>query len=105
MSCDCCNECQQKKVQLAHEESCVATACRWSLLLGAICWILAAKYLLFVAYLKPVSHDWSHALRWKPALVIGAVASVAERPSEPLDDNLRVMIAAGLAAYLAYLLP
>lgn len=35
-----------------------------------------------------------------PALVIGAAASVAERPTAPLDDNLRVMLASGLAAYL-----
>ena len=35
-----------------------------------------------------------------PALWIGAAAAAAERPAAPLDDNLRVMVAAGLAGYL-----
>lgn len=34
------------------------------------------------------------------ALTIAAAAAVAERPTAPLDDNLRVVLVAGLVAYL-----
>lgn len=42
---------------------------------------------------------WLAAATWPAAAAIGAIAAIAERPSGPLDDNLRVAAAAGLAAW------
>lgn len=42
---------------------------------------------------------WLAAAPLGPALVIGFAAALAERPRLPLDDNLRVTAAAGLAAW------
>ncbi len=43
---------------------------------------------------------WLVGAGWWPALAIGAAAAVAERPTLAIDDNLRVGLAAGLAAWL-----
>lgn len=59
--------------QLDVERRWASIVCRWSPLLGIFVWALAAKYLLFVMYLKPppTALDWTEALRWKPAIVLG----------------------------------
>jgi phytol kinase len=42
---------------------------------------------------------WLADARWSTALLVGLVAAVAEWPRGPLDDNLRVAAAAGIAAW------
>jgi dolichol kinase len=37
---------------------------------------------------------------WREALIVGALAAVAERPRRPLDDNLRITIAVGCGILL-----
>ncbi len=39
-------------------------------------------------------------MRWPGALVVGVVVALAEWPRGPLDDNLRVAAAAGVAAWV-----
>jgi len=62
--------------QLELEQRWATVVCRVSPLLGIFAWALAAKYLLFVMYLKPppTALDWSEALCWKPAIVLGTCA-------------------------------
>jgi dolichol kinase len=43
---------------------------------------------------------WLSAASWPAALVIGAATALAERPRGPLDDNVRVAFAAGIAAWV-----
>lgn len=43
---------------------------------------------------------WLAAAPIGPALIIGIVAAAAERPRVALDDNVRVTIAAGIAAWV-----
>jgi dolichol kinase len=44
---------------------------------------------------------WSIAhFTWPEALVAGIIAAVAERPSRPLDDNLRIVLAVGCGILL-----
>ena len=42
---------------------------------------------------------WLAGTTWPVAAAIGAVTALAERPRGPLDDNLRVALAAGIAAW------
>lgn len=42
---------------------------------------------------------WLASASWPAAVTIGVVTALAERPRGPLDDNLRVAAAAGLAAW------
>ncbi|MHB1297402.1 MAG: hypothetical protein ACYC0B_02635 [Gemmatimonadaceae bacterium] len=42
---------------------------------------------------------WLAGTTWPVAAAIGTVTALAERPRGPLDDNLRVALAAGLAAW------
>lgn len=42
---------------------------------------------------------WLADARWPAALIVGLVAAVAEWPRGPIDDNLRVAAAAGIAAW------
>lgn len=42
---------------------------------------------------------WLAGTTWPIAAAIGAVTALAERPRGPLDDNIRVALAAGIAAW------
>lgn len=42
---------------------------------------------------------WLADLRFTQALIVGIVVALAEWPRRPLDDNLRVAAAAGIAAW------
>jgi hypothetical protein len=37
---------------------------------------------------------------WPEALIAGILAAVAERPSRPLDDNLRIAVSVGCGILL-----
>lgn len=51
------------------------------------------------ALVTALGASWLGAASWPVALAIGALTALAERPRGPLDDNLRVAAAAGIAAW------
>ncbi len=53
------------------------------------CWVASALGVCLLAGFPPAS-----------AVLIGAAAAVAERPAAPLDDNLRVVLVAGIVGLL-----
>ena len=40
------------------------------------------------------------SLTWREAILTGVLASAAERPSRPLDDNIRIALAVGCGILL-----
>jgi phytol kinase len=51
------------------------------------------------AVVTTVGAMWLAGVPWASAVAIGVVTAIAERPRGPLDDNVRVAAAAGLAAW------
>jgi hypothetical protein len=62
----------------ALETRCMQQWCRWSIVIAAIVWFLAARGLLWVLYLQPIrTGDWWSVLTWKPAIACGLVTFIA----------------------------
>ena len=47
-----------------------------------------------------VAARWIADFTWREALIAGILASIAERPRHPLDDNLRITLAVGCGILL-----